>query len=116
MKREKLFRSVTRVSSTTIMTNSTSNAPDEWAQELANLPEELRSSAVRIGNDFAWKPEDVVRVVQALTENMFAILGAEILIPAGSDVQVFPWFYKVRAQYDGDWNSYIHKCRDEFFG
>jgi hypothetical protein len=60
----------------------------EFSNPPASLPESLRSRAVILAGEYAWRPVDVEPVIEAFRGLRVAVVGLEVWLPAGESPRV----------------------------
>lgn len=78
---------------------------------LGELPQELRSAAVRLGDDVAWPPPTSIAVIGWLASQRIAVLGTETWMRHGDAPRVVGWSEYTVAD-SGDWDAYVRANAD----
>ena len=96
------------------------NHNNTLTQEEKRLPKSILDKAIKSGNEFSWKQQDFLEVIEAARQNYLAIIGGQVqyVLPDGTCELYWLSYDPDKRQPNEDWLTYCNRtskeCLDKF--
>jgi hypothetical protein len=79
------------------------------------LPKSILDKAIKSTNEFGWKQEDFVNVVEAAKENQMAVIGGQVqyIMPNATCELYWLSYDSENRKQNEDWNCYCNRSANE---